>query len=321
MIKPEDVEFHRSASTDWAWCETNFFPFTIPEKGISGGVYLVTRPNLGVCMSDITIQDRIALGWEQQLYVDNQQHMPCPRSLLEFSLPNGLSLRAVDPLKHYEIRYEGVDDTLIEFSFRSLMHPHDINDPKEDPLASGRIGGGWDNAFAGHFEMTGRIEGKARIRGVDYRLDSVDTADRSWGVRKERNLSNAAWMHGSFGEELTIHLLTNVDPVSSNEYGKPITGYVLEKGKVYGLTDISGRFSNIGLLTVGNTVDVTDSRGKRFRMVGTAVNAAPWAPYPSAVYSQSYMRWDCEGRTGYGVLQHGMSRAYLTRHRDRLGAA
>lgn len=101
MIKPEDFDFHFTANSHWQWVETIALPFHVPEANINGGVYLVTRPMLGVAMCDISLHDRLSDLWEEQLYIDNQQHLPCPASLSEFSLPNGLSLKVIEPLKHY----------------------------------------------------------------------------------------------------------------------------------------------------------------------------------------------------------------------------
>ncbi len=80
MIRPGDAEFQFGPDSPHDWCETNFFPFAVPEERISGSFYLLSRPKLGVAMSDVSVQDRIAPAWEDQLYVDNQQHLTCPDS-------------------------------------------------------------------------------------------------------------------------------------------------------------------------------------------------------------------------------------------------
>ncbi|EPZ14343.1 hypothetical protein M622_18775 [Thauera terpenica 58Eu] len=154
MIKPEDFDYHYTADSHWQWAETIAIPFNLPDANINAVVYIVTRPVLGVCMADITLMDRISDLWEEQLYIDNQQHMPCPRSLLEFSLPNGLSFKAIEPLKHYRMRYEGIDDTRFDLELHALHEPYDINDPDMDPTAAKRHGPAWDSSWSGHYEQT-----------------------------------------------------------------------------------------------------------------------------------------------------------------------
>lgn len=316
MICPEDADFQCSSTSPYDWCETNFFPFAIPDAKISGTIYTLTRPVLGVCMSDLTVLDRIAPNWEDQLYVDNQQHLPCPKSLLDYSLPNGLSVKAVEPLKRWQIDYVGIDDTELHVEFRSLMAPFDMNDPVMDPMAAGRIGKGWGGAaFSGHYEITGRITGEARLRGKTYQVDCVDTLDRSWGPRKERDNGNATWIHGSFGERLTVHAFLALDPAHTNDFGALISGYVLEDGEVYGLVNARGTVERQGIFPMANVFEVTDTRGKTFQFTGATINAAPWAPFPSMIYTQAYQRWNHCGEIGWGVQQDVLSRSYLTRHR------
>ncbi|MGE3771773.1 MAG: hypothetical protein AB7I32_02540 [Gammaproteobacteria bacterium] len=316
MIKPEDAEFHAPPGDDFRWCETNPLLFNIPQARISGVLYVVTRPVLGVCMSDVTVQDRYSFAWEDALYVDNQQHLPCPRSLLDYTLPNGLSVRVLEPLKRSEFRYEGIDDTRIELSFEALMDPYDMNDPAMDPLAAGRASHGWAKAFGGHFEITGRVRGVAVLRGTRYEVDCIDTLDRSWGPRQERDNANAIWLHGSFGEGLTVHALLAFDPARGDAFGPLVSGYVLEDGQVYGLTACTGRSERRGMYPMSTWLVATDTRGKVFDMTGAAINCAPWAPYPSVIYTQSLLRWNCNGRIGYGVQQDVLSRSWFGRNRE-----
>ena len=316
MIRPEEADFQHGADAPYNWCETNFFPFCIPEARINGNVYVFTRPVLGATMADVLVQDRIAPAWEDQLYVDNQQHLPCPASLLDYTLPNGLSVQVIEPLRHTRLDYVGFDDTELHLDYRALMVPFDLNDPEMDPLAGPRVGAGWGKAFSGHYEITCHITGTARLRGKEYRVDCIDTCDRSWGIREESGKGNAVWLHGSFGEALTVHaLFGGGDPANTPSLGSLISGYVLENGAVHGLVSGRGTAVRLGTLPISAEVTLVDRRGKGFGLSGAAVNACAWAPFPSLIYPQSLMRWSLDGRTGWGIHQEVLSRAYLTRNR------
>lgn len=318
MIKPEDAEFHVQPDAHWQWVETIALPFNLPEAHLNAVVYVVARPVLGVCMADITLMDRITDLWEEQLYIDNQQHLPCPKSLADFTLPNGLSIRAVEPLKHYHVRYEGIDDTRFELDYHALHAPYDINDPQMDPLAARRNGPAWDTAWSGHYEQTYRIRGELVVRGRRYAVDCVDTGDRSWGPRVERDNSSVIWWHASFGEALTVHCFTGHDIAHTDEMGPLISGYVLSHGEVTGLVEARGRQSYRRAVPMGGELTVTDARGRDWPMTYSTVNSCYWAPYPSNTYLQASMRVSHEGLIGQGVQQLGISRAYFTRHRDAL---
>ena len=318
MIRPEDAEFHFRPDSHWQWVETIALPFHVPGTTLGGIVYVVTRPMLGVCACDISLHDRISELWEEQLYIDNQQHLPCPKSLLDFSLPNGLTVTAVEPVKHYRVRYEGIDDTAFELDFVALHEPYDLNDPAQDPLAAARHGGAWDTSWSGHYDVTYRIRGRLKVRGKEYAVDCVDTGDRSWGPRVERDNSAVIWWHASFGERLTAHLFVAHDIATTGDFGKLVSGYVMEDGATYGITGCRGRQEYRKALPLGGELEITDVRGKRLAMSWSALNACHWAPYPSNTYTQSLMRVNCGGELGYGVQQLGLSRAYLTRHRDAI---
>lgn len=278
MIKPEDFDFHFDAESHWQWVETIALPFCVPEANINAIVYVVTRPMLGVCMSDITLIDRISDLWEEQLYVDNQQHMPCPKSLMDFTLPNGLSVKAIEPLKHYHLTYEGIDNTRFELDYVALHAPYDINDPAMDPMAAGRNGPAWDSSWSGHYEATYHITGELVVRGKTYAVDCVETGDRSWGPRPERDNSSVIWWHTSFGKDLTVHLFTGHDLAHRAEMAPHISGYVLEGTDLYGLVDSRGRQEYRKSVPMGGMVEVTDVRGKSFLFTYSTVNSCYWAP-------------------------------------------
>ncbi|MDN5940136.1 MAG: hypothetical protein L0H83_15940, partial [Salinisphaera sp.] len=318
MINPEDFDFHYNADSHWQWVETIALPFSIPAARINCMIYVVTRPMLGVAMADVSLNDRISDLWEEQLYIDNQQHLPCPKSLMDFELPNGLSIKAIEPLKHYKVRYEGFDDTRFEIDYVALHEPYDINDPDMDPTAADRHGGAWDASWSGHYEATYRITGELTVRGERYEVDCVDTGDRSWGPRPEGNNSPVIWWHASFGEALTVHLFTGHDIATTNVMAPHISGYVLENGQTYGLTGSRGSQEYRKAIPMGGELEVTDVRGKRFLMTYSTINSCYWAPYPSNTYLQAYMRVNHEAMVGYGTQQLGLSRAYLTRNRDAL---
>ncbi|RUT76904.1 hypothetical protein EHM94_17885 [Marinobacter sp. NP-6] len=320
MIEPEDFDFHFNKDSHWQWVETIATPFYVADANINVVCYVVTRPMLGVCMSDITIMDRITDLWEEQAYIDNQQHMPCPESLMDFSLPNGLSFKADEPLKRHSVKYQGFDDTSFDLEVVALHEPYDINDPDMDPTAAARKDPAWDSSWSGHYDMTSRITGELIVRGKRYEVDCVDTGDRSWGPRPERDNSSVIWWHASFGEGLTIHLFTGHDIANTWELAPHISGYVLENGKTYGIVDSRGRQEYRKATPMGGILEVTDTRGKTFTLSYSTINSCHWAPYPSNTYLQASMRVVCDGNVGHGVQQMGISRAYLTRNRDAIRA-
>ena len=315
MIKPEDCDFHFKPNSHWQWAETIALPYAVPEANINGLIYIVTRPMLGVAMCDVTIIDRISDLWEDQAYVDNQQHLPCPKKLSDFSLPNGLTFKVIDPLKQAlngrDYVATRIDDTSFSLDYFGLHDPYDCNDPDMDPLAAARNGPAWDSSWNGHYEATFHVKGELILRGKRYEVDCIEIGDRSWGPRPERDNGTMIWWHASWGKDLAVHLFTRHDIAKTDEFGPLVSGYVFEDGKLYGITGTRGKQEYRKSAPMGGVLEVTDIRGKKF-------NFTYWAPYPSNTYLQSSMRVNLDGKIGYGIQQLGLSRAYLGRNREAL---
>ncbi|HCD56580.1 hypothetical protein [Haliea sp.] len=318
MIRPGDVEFHTFPEEDRdTWAETNYFPFSIVEEGISGSVYNVFRPGLGVCLGDVTIFDRCACHWEGLAYTDNQQHMPCPESLVSYELRNGVSVECLDAPGDYRVSYQGIDETRFQLTFSSVMRPQDLNDPDQDPITriASAPGQAWDDAFNGHFDMTAHVTGELILRGQHFAVDCYATIDHSWGPRLERDNSSAVVVQAYFGSDIALHLLAAFDPTRERAIGPAYHGYVLRQGRVIGVVSASGEVTRKRMFPLTIEVNVEDEEGNRYCLTGQMQNWAPWAPYNSVIYYSGLALWQLDGRTGYGPYQEILSRAFVARHK------
>src|SRR3546814_11833444 len=129
--------------------------------------------------------------------------MPCPEKLSDFTLPNGLTVKAIDPINHYRVEYQGIDDTWFKLDYHALHTAYDINDPAIDPLAADRNGPARDSSWSGHYEMTYRITGELMLRGPSYDVDYVQTGDRRWGPRPARYICAMHRSRVSLAQRLT----------------------------------------------------------------------------------------------------------------------
>ncbi len=278
MISAEDVEFHAVPDVHReTWAETNY--------------------------------------WEALAYTDNQQHIPCPQSLAHYILRNGLEVKSLRSPRDYRIDYIGIDDTELHFTFTGSMRPQDFNDPDQDPLARIEdVNPGWDKAFDGHFDMTGKITGELVLRGVSHKIDCLSTMDHSWGPRAERNNGSAVFVQAHFGDDLSINALMMLDPADLNRFGPVLHGYVMQSDKVTALIAGQGRTERNGIFPERFELSVRDEVGVEFALSGRFQTWAPWAPYVSVVYYQGMVIWEHNGRTGTGAFQEVISRAAIARH-------
>ncbi|GAC1390996.1 MAG: hypothetical protein NVSMB34_05010 [Variovorax sp.] len=325
MITAEDVEYHTPPGADHRWAETYIFPIAIPEEHILVMVYVVARPKLGVMLNDIYIYGTLTDNRAELLYVDSQVHLPAPARFSDINSPSGLKLKATVPPREFRIDYVGFDDTEIHVDWNGIMDPFDVHDLKHTPHAVGThdekmVRSGLSRAWNGHFDMTGRVRGTVRVRGREFRVDSLERMDHSWGERGENELPAMDSISAQFGEDLAFHLITHVDlEAPSGKDQKLAHGYVLENGVQYGVSTLDITSTRLGVTVISMEMTVVDVRSKRFRLQARADVGAPWNIYATTCYT-ALMRWTLGDRTGYGVVMEVLPLKTLNRMRGRRAA-
>lgn len=327
MIVDSDSDFHPRDPSDRTWTETTFLPFFIPEPGIFGNVYVLARPNLGVAISSILVSEGFCLQPYEIDFTDPQMHLPCPGSFSKYTLGNGLSVEAVNGPRDYDFQYENVLGACsFELSFRGMHQPFDPHDPKENPLlqpdvaqpVDPRMGAAWLN---GHFEVKGRVTGELILRGRRYRVDCFEGMDHSWGPRPEVGSRSASWMSLNFGEELAFHMAVPLDLQDGEvTYDALRFGFVVDRGEVFGLVGARIEAKRVQMMPVSNHIVARDVRGREWEIFGSAVAGHPWYSFnPSTVSYQSYMRYQCGDRMGYGEVGDIFGLDYLAQRLSRAG--
>lgn len=309
---------HTPWSPTPAWAETNYWGFHIPGTDILVNIYALFRTNLGVVQTMIAINSRKARAvWEGD-YWDFQAHVRIPDGfdMLDYRLDSGLSVRAIEPNQHYEVRFDDGEGTSIEFTYRALMEPFDIHDPVMDPMA----GEAWGDAYNGHFDQTGVFTGELILRGQRMPFECVSTWDHSWGIRPERHRSSLSWLHAHFSEDLAIHAMLAYSPGDRAAHMTLTHGYVLDHGSVYGLTGGTGSTSHDGWYPAGKDLTLTDIRGKEWRLRGTGRTTFPLQAWPDIVFFNALMDWtDQDGNTGVGETMDFYAVADLTDEQAKRG--
>ena len=333
MITAVDAEFHQPESDTPTWAETNYFGFFDAEQNFAGGVYLLFRPNLGVVTSLIVLnRGHATTPWEAD-FVDLRTHLPIPepRSLLNYSLDNGLTVETVTPNLEWRVRYDDGEGTTIDITHRGLMAGYDINDPEQDPMTAAKSAGGdfkWGTAYNGHFDQTGVVQGEVVIRGHRIPIDCVATMDHSWGPRPERGIPEMSWLHAHFSADYAIHAIFSFDSTTGGGEYDLAHGYVLQDGQVYGLKAGRGttrrdahRFPH------EVTAELTDIRGVVHRLTGQSVGGYPWLFWLNMVGFTSFVRFTGnDGVVGHGEAMDLCELPTLTaprelRHTHRLAAS
>jgi hypothetical protein len=168
-LGPDDDAFHEP-SDHWWETETAWFSFNVPERRLGGWLYNQVLPVQGVCNGGAWVWDDSAAGARYEV---NHRGLPMPPGLdlREVTLPNGNSMRVVEPLMRYELRYSDPGSFEADLVFDGIMRPH------SHPLGVGPF---WRGR---HLDQPGRVTGRIVLDGETIAVDCLAGRDRSWGPR------------------------------------------------------------------------------------------------------------------------------------------
>ena len=291
-----------------------FVIFSVPECAISGNIYVLTRPNLGVCHSSVEIHQGMCFQPWQLHHNDSQMHMRCPEDFSDFTLPNGVTFKAHDERRH-EWRYTSRDGVCaLDFTYEAICDPTDARDPAQVPqLNDSKVEGydGWNN---GHLEGTGRVKGTLRLRDKTYKVDCIEGVNKSWGPRNDWGNKGASWIHVELGEGLGAFMVMGMDIEDGLvTYGPFKYGYVVVNGERRALMDAEMTAKRTDMLVTSANVRFVDDRGESYVARGTTIAAGPWYNFnPSSSGFQTLMRWESGDRTGHSHIADFWGNHYLS---------
>jgi hypothetical protein len=304
MITAEDYKFHDRDLADDSWTETVFQIFNVPEYAISGNLYVVSRPNLGICHSSIEIHQGLCMHPWQVHHNDSQMHLRCPEDYSDFTLANGLSFKAHSEREH-QWRYESRDGLCsLALDYSAICDPTDARDPAQVPQAGdSKVDGysGWNN---GHLEGKGRVTGQLRLKDKTFAVDCIEGVNKSWGPRNDWGNKGASWIHVHLGDDLTAFLVLDLGFEGRQvRYGALRYGYVLVNGERRPLMSGQMTAMRTDMLVTSAKVSFTDDRGEVYHAIGKTIAAGPWYNFnPSSSGYQCLMRWESGDRSGHSHI-------------------
>ena len=246
MIEPHQVSYQAPSGASHLWVETLLFPVVVPEEHLYALVYTNVRPGLGVMWNQVMVCGTLTESRSDLLHYNENHFQPAPADLRKIETEIGLSVTSTKPPTEFAIAYDHPDGTSIDVTWNGLMDPFDTHDPAHSPQA-GRAAdmhadrGVDEFALAGHFDMTGRVEGTLTVRGRTFEVDSVERMDHSWGPRDPMKVPNMFIVSATFGDDLAFHMICPWDPDRSGPDAFTLShGYVLENGEVTACTPSRG---------------------------------------------------------------------------------
>ena len=286
-----DDRFHFDEMGDEWWAtETSWFSFHHPERRLGGWFYTMVRPNIGTVAGGAWVWDHNAyLPWEA-LYSTNltAQQLPRDQNLDDCHLPNGVSIKVLEPCRRYALGYDDGERFKAKLIFAGVMPPEPLT-AVESTFGS-----------AHHFDQFGRVTGEIVLHGERIALDCIGMRDRTWGRRPEDRPRQAAYVTGAASASHGFLAVTNVRP----EGDRVAYGFLRRDGETVSLAG--------GERTVERdprehwvtriTLTAHDTQGRKMRAVGEPVSRIILNRH-TFIDINSLIRWDLDGEIAWGEDQ------------------
>ncbi len=291
LFTPRDDHFHfEEMGADWWATETAWFSFHHPERRLGGWFYTMVRPNIGTIAGGAWIWDHSAhLPWEA-LYSANYsaQQLTKDLDLANCTLPNGVSIRVLEPCQRYALGYADGDRLQAALTFEGVM-------PPEPLTAVGSIFGS-----AHHFDQFGRVTGELVLHGEKIAIDCIGMRDRTWGRRPEDRPRQAVYVTGAADAAHGFLAVTDGRP----EQDQVTYGFLRRAGRTVSLASgerVVERDPTNGWIT---RIQLTarDTEGRELNAVGVPVSRILLNRH-TFIDINSLIRWDFDGLTAWGEDQ------------------
>jgi hypothetical protein len=290
--------------------ETQYLGFNIPEKDIHALCYIWHHPNLGVVTGGVWAWQGVKSNslaceiFDFLTYVDDK----ClANDLHDYELPNSYGVQVVEPLKKLRMRYsDPYRGNAIDVDFTAMMEPM--------VLSTGM-----------HFEQGMKTSGTVTFAGVDHVVDAFTVRDRSWGqARREVHVDAPpmGWMTCVFGDDFAFGASAFDSEDTNPEWKGVMTipggdptrgGWILRGGELVPVVSTVKRTirNRQTLFPEGVEMTVTDANGRNYEIRGTVTAASNWRTWHNFETVICLVRWECEGRVGYGDHQEVLFHDYI----------
>lgn len=286
-LSVEDDEFHPCGDDPW-FTETWWSGWMVPERKLLGYVYPVFRPNLGVQAGGVMMFDDTAeLEWELPVF-DYAWHEPIPPGLQlqDAKLANSLTIKTLEPARHYEITYSGRELQL-------NLHLEGVIPPMVTHATP--------PFNRGHIDQICRVTGEMVHNEETIPIDCFTMRDRSWGPRQDGRQPTVGYDYATADVDnaflvVSMSKATNIWNVTTGFLWRDQEWSRMSEGRRFVERDEDGRPTVI-------TLEAIDELGRKVEARGEVVSRQIGKAYPSMLCFNGLAHWDFDGLTGWGEDQ------------------
>src|ERR1700728_1173507 len=263
-LTPDDDNFHPPSDDPW-WTETVLFAWFVPERRLIGYFYPIFRPNLGVQAGGVVVFDSEAyLPWEIPVFNWDWTRPLAPDvDLRNAELENGMSIRCLEPGRHFELGYESRDLSL-DLHVEAVAKP--LVTLAEPPFNKG------------HLDQLCRVSGSMVLTGERIDVDAFAIRARSWGPRQDGRQPQVAYDYAARDAENAFLAIS----VGRDRLYDVTSGFLIREGTWSRLTlgKREAVYDDLGR-PVTIAITASDEEGRQISADGAVVSQQVLQSYPS----------------------------------------
>lgn len=339
---PADDNFHASPDDNPFWAETTWWSFSVPERELGGWLHATFNTNRGTVTWRVYVWDPRGARPDELRYFRTATEVPLvdpAPDLRDITIPGGgFSVTMLRPLRDYRIEFADPEaDFALHLRFEGVHDPRRYT-PGEPPFMQHT-----------HLDQLGHVTGVLFLAGERIAIDCYSIRDRSWAPRggprpaggtrhdpatrvrhpggprwreieRERGRGRIQYIFGHAGADTGFLAFARVADGDGAGWSPLNHGWLLRDGRFERLDKSASTMRNHRDPATGWSgrmeVRLTDVTGRTMEAEGHTVSHI----CERGGGSTALVRWEFDGRTGWGEDQDIWHPTHFARMLDALRA-
>ncbi len=288
MISAIDEGRH-DKTDDKFWQESYYFNFVDAQAGVYGFTRLGWRVNEGEVDGILFV-----IRGKDLWYAYPPVNRPFSEPWENVRLPEQARVRRLvykmdEPFKRWRLILEGKKDCM-DLEFECFTPVYDYNAEKKSLP---------ENVAAMHYEQSGRVRGKLKLRGREVEINGTGQRDHSWGIRDWAGVEGWRWITAQFSDKFSF----NIFSVNSN--GAEHAGGFVFDGKDNARvvnSDIQLTLASDNQTPAKALLLLTDEHNRTHEITAEVFHMTPLRRH-GAFIKECFARFHYNGLEGCGVIE------------------
>jgi hypothetical protein len=289
-VLPQADRFADERTDNPYWNESVWFSISKPEERLHGFVQYYFRPNMNMLNGGPVLWDPSGTFQWNCLYYNWSHLQAAPPGAEKFNMTarNSLSVKVLEPLTRYSIRYDK-ESLQLDLIWEAIgpMHELKTGDPGQQKTAK----------F--HMEQPGRLRGIIRLNAREIPIDCFSMRDTSYGPRDYESLATGGYFWG-IAANSAFHAIAMGEGTTQ----KSIGGFIWKDGKLASLVSGTRKVLEFGERGPRRVVfEATDQLGRTMKATGVLDDGFIFTGYTDHTVIWSLTEWDWDGVQHWGDNQ------------------